>query len=116
MRDGILGRMRPDKNYGDTAARLCQPHMEAGNSLATASRLIVGNTLLVTGVDLRRERGMPASMLLLLLLLIVARRGLLLFRFLYSSASILVVAAATHKRQKHENSFWLTLSSAVTHE
>ena len=35
--------------------------MEAGNSLATASRLIAGNTLLVTGVDLREERGMPAS-------------------------------------------------------
>ena len=59
MRDGILAvhRMKP---YGDTAARLCQLHMEAGNSLATASRLIVGNTLLVTGVDLRKERGMLA--------------------------------------------------------
>ena len=47
MRDGILAvhRMKP---YGDTAARLCQLHMEAGNSLATAGRLIVGNTLLVT--------------------------------------------------------------------
>ena len=35
--------------------------MEAGNSLATASRLIVGNTLLVKGMDLRTERGMPAA-------------------------------------------------------
>ena len=26
MRDGILARMRPDKNYGETAARLCQLH------------------------------------------------------------------------------------------
>ena len=45
----------------ETGARLCQLHMEAGNSLATANRLIVGNTLLVTGVDLRKERGMQAS-------------------------------------------------------
>ena len=37
MRDGILARMKPDKNFGETAARLCQLHMEAGNSLATAS-------------------------------------------------------------------------------
>ena len=61
MRDGILARMKPNKNFGETAARLCQLHMEAGNSLATASRLIVGNTLLVTGVDLRKERGMSVS-------------------------------------------------------
>ena len=55
MRDRILARMRPDKNYGETAARLCQLHTwNAGNSLATASRLILGNTLLVTGVDLRK--------------------------------------------------------------
>ena len=93
MRDGILAvhRMKP---YGDTAARLCQLHMEAGNSLATASRLIVGNTLRVTGVDLRKERGMPASTAAAaaacccLLLLVVARRGLLLFQCLYSSARI----------------------------
>ena len=26
MRDGILDRMRPDENYGETAARLCQLH------------------------------------------------------------------------------------------
>ena len=26
MRDGILARMRPDKNYGEIAARLCQLH------------------------------------------------------------------------------------------
>ena len=61
MRDGILARMKPDKNYGETAARVFQLHMKASNSLAAASRLIVGNTLLVTGVDLRKERGMPAS-------------------------------------------------------
>ena len=35
--------------------------LEAGNSFATASRRIVGNTLLVTGVDLRKERGMSVS-------------------------------------------------------
>ena len=45
----------------ETGARLCQLHMEAGNSLATANRLIVGNTLLVTGVDLRTELGMSAA-------------------------------------------------------
>ena len=53
--------MKPDKNDGETAARLCQLHMEAGNPLATASRLNLGNTLLVTGVDLRKERGMWAD-------------------------------------------------------
>ena len=61
-RDGILARMKPDENYGETAARLCQlQHVEAGNSLATASRLMVGNTLLITRVDLRKERGMSAA-------------------------------------------------------
>ena len=61
MRDGILARMKPDQNDGETAARLCPLHIEAGNSLATAGRLIAGNTLLVTRVDLRKERGMCAS-------------------------------------------------------
>ena len=65
MRDGILAvhRMKP---YGDTAARLCQLHMEAGNSLATASRLIVGNTLLVTGWICARSGGCRLLLLLLL--------------------------------------------------
>ena len=40
---------------------LWQLRMEAGNSLVTASGLIVANTLLVTGVDLCKERGMSAS-------------------------------------------------------
>ena len=33
MRYGILARMKPNKNYGETAARLCQLHMEASNSV-----------------------------------------------------------------------------------
>ena len=93
--------------------------MEAGNSLATPSRLIVGNTLLVTGVGLRKERGMTASTAAAAAAARVARRGLLLFRCLYSSARTLGVAAATHKSQeaKQENCSWLTLSSAaVTYE
>ena len=60
---------RWDSGFDETRYKLgrdrCAPvpatHMEAGNSLATASRLVVGNTLLVTGVDLRKERRMPAS-------------------------------------------------------
>ena len=61
MRDWNLARMKPDKNYGETAARQYQLHMEADNSLATASIRIVGNTFLVTGVDLRKEQGMWAA-------------------------------------------------------
>ena len=51
----------PVLRAAEAALCLCQLRMEAANSLATASRLIVGNTLLVTVVDLRKERGMPAS-------------------------------------------------------
>ena len=43
--------------------------MEAVNSLATASRLIVGNTLLATGVCTCARRGEWRLLLLLLLLL-----------------------------------------------
>ena len=116
MCDGILARMKPDTNYGETAARLCQRHMEAGNSLATASTH--------RGQYVTRHRGWTCArsgecrlllLLLLLLLLVVARRGLLLlFRCLYSAR---IGAAATHKSKKpQENSYWLTLISAVTHE
>ena len=115
----------PVLRAAEAALCLCQLRMEAANSLATASRLIVGNTLLVTVVDLRKERGMPASTAaaaaavaapvaaaaccccccscccccLLLLLVVVARRGLLLFRCSYSAR---IVAAATHKRKKNK--------------
>ena len=61
MRDGIPARMWRDKTYSETAARLCQLYMEAGNSFALVSRLIVGNTLLLTRVDLLEQLGMSGA-------------------------------------------------------
>ena len=112
MRDGIQARMKPDKSCNDTAARLCQLHMEAGNSLlATASTH--------RGQHVTRHKGGLAQ----------GAGNVDCYRFCYSSCwSSLGVgcrcsdACTAHvkylqqlKKKYQAKNVCLTLNSAVTH-
>ena len=95
MRDGIQARMKPDKSCNDTAARLCQLHMEAGNSLLATASTHRGQRYSSQGWTCARSGECWLLLLLLLLALVVARRGLPLFRCLYRARE---VSATTQKK------------------
>ena len=97
VRDGILDRMRPDENYGETAARLCQLHTWKP---ATRSPQLPDSSWAIrhSSQGWNCARSGECRLLLLLLLLLLAAAAVAGRRSAWATAVPMLVQQRTYAR------------------